>query len=260
MTEIQFDHDGDGTVDGSTIAVSDMFNYDPLANDQSLANWEGEFTLRARVAELAGYGGALSTGDWQALSILLDRVAPSTSGLSGVFVDEGAADELVSLDAAFADGATADAQLAYQILSNSNANLFDATTIANGSLTLDFKRFANGTASLALRATDLAGNSQDTSLGVTVYDINSPPAIIGFTAVADSTGRWTISGTVVDDGYVGNLVVSVYIDPEFFEGQVNDDGSFSLTFVLPAEHSDVGLAWTSDTGEVYSDVIVFPIV
>jgi hypothetical protein len=260
MAEIQFDHNGDGVVDGSSLAVSGMYNYDPLSHDQALANWEGQFNLRARVAELSGYGGAVSTGDWQQLSMLLDRVAPTTGGLAAVIVDEGSVDQLVSLDASFADGATADAQLAYQVASNSNANLFDATTIANGSLTLDFKRFANGAATLVMRATDLAGNTQDTNLSVTVYDVNSPPVIVGFTAVVDTAGTWRISGTVVDDGNVSNLVVCVYVDPEFYDCQVADDGSFSLYFPLPAGHSDIGYAWTADTGEVYSDFITFSVV
>jgi hypothetical protein len=111
-----------------------------------------------------------------------------------------------------------------------------------------------------MRATDLAGNTQDTNLSVTVYDVNSPPVILGFTAVADESGTWHISGTVADDGNVGNLVVCVYVDPEYFDCQVDEDGSFSLYFPLPSDHADIGFAWTADTGEIYSDFITFSVV
>ena len=74
---VEFDHDGDGQAEG-TVAVDtsgDGFNYNPIAHDQALENWEGELTLSYRpVAELPG--GSVA-GSWEDFKFTLDRVAPA---------------------------------------------------------------------------------------------------------------------------------------------------------------------------------------
>ena len=67
----------------------------------------------------------------------------------------------------------------YEVISNSNADLFAAATIDQvlANLTLDFADDAFGQADLVIRATDTNGLFVDTELSVNVNSVNDAPVI-----------------------------------------------------------------------------------
>jgi predicted secreted Zn-dependent protease len=112
--------------------------------------------------------------------------APTTVGIGNVTVSEDAADTVVDLFAAFADLEDADPALTYTITGNTNAALFNSTTIDGvaGELTLDYATDANGAADITVRATDTGGLFVETTFTVTVNPINDWPTTVGIANVA----------------------------------------------------------------------------
>lgn len=76
---VEFDHDNDGTVEGSEMVGSsgDSFTYDPVTVDAALESWEGTLDLRYRTVEHQPGGDVV--GSWTSYSYTLDRVAPTVT-------------------------------------------------------------------------------------------------------------------------------------------------------------------------------------
>jgi hypothetical protein len=255
----EFDHNGDGSVDGTSTNFSSngTFSYDAVAHDSALQSWENTVNIKCRLTEYDGYGGIVERTDWQNFNFTLDRVAPTTSGLTNVNVNEGAADTTINLNSVFADGVTSDSSLVYSIISNSNPGLFDSVSINSGSgvLTLDYKPTGYGIADIGIRATDQAGNYRDTNLHVTVNHVNLPPVVTSFTVTAGGSGLYDFSGTITDDGDVDGLVVFIYIsDYDVLEASVDANGYFGVAGDIPLEYRDYAVAWTYDYEDVASEM------
>ncbi len=122
---------------------------------------------------------------------------PTTTGIAGVMVDEDAPDTVIDLFAAFDDAEDPDTALTYSITSNTNAALFNATTIDGvaGTLTLDYAANQNGTADITVRATDTSGDFVECTFTMTVNPINDPPTTSG---IADVTVDEDAADTVID--------------------------------------------------------------
>ncbi len=95
---------------------------------------------------------------------------PVANGIDDVNVAPDAADVQINLNAAFDSVITPDEQLVFSIEANTSPGLFNTTTIANGTLTLDFDASALGRAELTVRATDpaLAAAFAETTFAVTI--------------------------------------------------------------------------------------------
>jgi hypothetical protein len=256
--QVQFDHNNDGVANGSSNISGGGFTYDPIANDSALASWEGSLTIRYRTRELDAYGSQVSVGDWQNFNMTLDRVAPTTSGLSSITVPEHTPNNSqANLHNAFADGVTADSSLAYQVVSNSNAGLFDSVSISSGTLTLDYKQNGYGSANIVVRATDQAGNTRDTTQQVTVYHVNLAPVIHDFQCALVSGNQYLFTGWVEDDGDMCGLIVAIYLpeSDQYVEAAIQGDGSFSRGLTITDPNVLYALAWTYDGEEEPSEEV-----
>ncbi len=156
-----------------------------------------------------------------------ENVAPTTTGIDDIDVDEGAADSIVSLFDAFDDAEDADAALTYTIENNTNASLFTATTIdaLAGTLTLDYATSGSGTANLTVRATDTGGLFVDTTFRVTI------------TALPPPNTRPTTSGIgdIVVEEDAADSVISLFAA---FDDAQDDDAD--LTYTIP-NNTNAGL-------------------
>lgn len=161
--------------------------------------------------------------------------APTTRGLAAVQVDEDAADVVLSLFDAFDDAEDIDADLTYEIVSNTNSALFESIAVDQvmGELSLDFADDAFGEADLIVRATDSSGLFVETPLHVDVAAVNDAPVISDYFGTAGPANIWTFTGVVtdVDDDPTGWIV-------DFFgvlDGKtatVQADGTFELVVQL----------------------------
>ena len=102
---------------------------------------------------------------------------PTTSGIEEVNVAENAVSTEIDLFAAFDDVDSADADLSYTIVLNTNPALFAATPINGtlGTLTLDYAADIVGSADIVVRATDPGGLFVETTFTVTVSEVNDAP-------------------------------------------------------------------------------------
>ena len=177
-------------------------------------------------------GGTLPSGN----PIGMTNDAPTTSGITGVSVATNAVDHVVSLPDFFADAETASDDLAYSIVNNTNASLFDALNInSSGDLNLDFAANTAGNATLTIRATDAAGLIVDTTLAV---HVDNPPTTSGIPAVsvATNTANHVVS---LPDSFAdvetasNNLVYSVINNTNaslFNSLNIDSSGNLNLAF------------------------------
>ncbi len=203
------------------------------------------YAIRAQI------GCTLPTGD----PIGMTNDAPTTSGIPDVSVATNTTDYVLSLPDFFADAETASADLAYSIINNTNASLFDALDIdSSGDLNLDFAASTTGDATLTIRATDEAGLIVDTT--VTVH-ISDAPIIGNFYCINEISNFWTLTGTVTDndddvEGYVvtfGGVLAGYYLTTT-----VGADGVFSLTVELVGLQQGTATAQTCDPHGVLSNL------
>lgn len=256
LAQVQFDHNNDGTAEGTANVSGSSFSYNPLANDSALASWEGAFTIKYRTRELDGYGSVVSVGDWQSFNMTLDRVSPTNSGLSGEVVYENAEDSEINLNNAMADGVTPDSLLTYQVISNSRPQLFDSVSVnSSGELILDYAEDEYGSANIGIRVTDQAGNYRDVNQGVTVNPVFTPPTIHDFTVTDLGGGFYNFSGWVEDEESMDGNLVWIYVDPDiYFSAIIEEDGSFSVSQELE-DPGSFAAAWTFDDDEEMSDTV-----
>ncbi len=143
-------------------------------------------TSSGYVIDWSGYGMADTHGDGvYAQRFERVNVAPTTSGIGNITVNEDASPTVINLWAAFADEHDADAQLTYSIVSNSNPSLFSSTPISapNGTLTLNYTSNASGQADITVRATDTGGLIVETAFHITVVAVNDTPTSSGIANV-----------------------------------------------------------------------------
>ena len=134
------------------------------------------------------------------------NTSPTTNGIGNVTVAEEAANSLVDLFAAFADLETADAQLAYTLVQNTNPGLFSSTNITAGQLTLDYAPNANGSAVLTVRTADPGGLSVETSFTVTVTPGNDDPTANGdVTSVVEDTAAGVVLNVLANDTFAPDV-------------------------------------------------------
>ncbi|MHC4175868.1 MAG: hypothetical protein ACYSWU_00065 [Planctomycetota bacterium] len=273
------DADGDLTYEivdvDETWVVNDSDPYGSLLDDAYIDDYGGS-AYGGLVLDFAdnAYGEAHITvratdtdGDWveTTFAVYVSSVndAPTTSGISDVFVDEDAANEVISLYDAFDDIEDPDEYLTYQVVGNSNSELFDSVDVDGyGGLVLDFAADAYGEGEITVRATDTDGAWVETTFLVDVAAVNDAPVISGFFASEGPVPFWTFSGTVtdVDDDVEGMIVVFGGVLAEFnVTATVQADGTFSLTDQFPGIQSGTATAQTEDPQELASNLALYQV-
>lgn len=150
--------------------------------------------------------------------------APTCSGFGPVVMQEDGLNYVLDLSGPFSDMDQSDDTLTYAVVSNSNPNLFDSTSVAGRFLTLDPRANAHGSANIVLSATDAQGAAVQSTMTVQVYAVDDPPIVTSFAYSLGETSM-TLYGTVSDPDtswqnlqvYFNGLAMchSAYVNPDF---------------------------------------------
>ncbi len=179
-----------------------------------------------------------------------------------VVVDEDASDSSINLAVVFddVDIATDGDVLSYSVVSNSNSSLVSSGLVTS-TLSLDYQPDQFGSATIVVRATDLAGEFRDETILVTVAPVNDAPVVTNQSiAITDGTAAMGNVLTGSSDVEGDALTVSLVSGPTGGTLVLNTDGSFvflpnagfsgSTTFTFVASDG----ADTSNTGTVSIDI------
>jgi hypothetical protein len=190
IADIVITDDALGTND-LTLAGADAADFIIVGNELRLRagtslNYEVKDTYDVTVeVDDSSLGGAPDDTAAHSLGITDVNETPTTTGIADVVVDEDAASTVIDLRAIFDDEDEGAISLLHDLLSNTNASLFEAVTIdaAAGTITLDYAKDQFGTADLTLRATDTGALSVQSSFTVTVNPVNDAPVMQANVAV-----------------------------------------------------------------------------
>jgi hypothetical protein len=171
--------------------------------------------------------------------------APSAVSTRSLDVDDAMGDVAVSLYGDFQDGETADQQLTYQIIGNTNPSLFQTASInsSSGLLTLNAAANQSGRSTITVKATDTAGIWTTASYVVDVNYANQLPTL-SFVVLLVEGITFRVIGSVGDDD--ANLEGLYVVFSGAFEARasVREDGSFEFCVIVPE----------TDWGTVYGEV------
>ncbi len=150
----------------------------------------GQATITVRATDAAGLWAET------VVSVKVNPVndEPTTTGITDVKVSEGAPPTTINLFEHFNDKEDDPKQLTYAVMDNSNEDLFESVTVnaQQATLTLTYKPFASGEATLKVRATDkgipgVPNSSRfiETTFKVTVDSVNDAPTVTSFSRTTD---------------------------------------------------------------------------
>lgn len=250
---VQFDHNADGTPDGSVQADAEgRFTYTPAGLAQ------GPHTLRARAREWDGYLEQYVFGPWTTLAITLDSPSNQAPAVSQLFLQS-------DTGASASDGVTANSLLVGQVSDDGPLAMLTVEFDHNGDGTPDGHAFtdaagrfhylpvglAYGQHTLRARAVEWDSAQQTyltgswTTLAFTFEDQPDTPAAVASLGLARDTGTSagdgitadaTLVGTVRNERFVEGIAVELH-----FGGTLPDQtavvdamGSFSLAPVALA--------------------------
>lgn len=132
---------------------------------------------------------------------MLSGTAPTTSGISDLYVNADAANEVIWLSDVFEDAEDADHALKYEVVGNTNSHLFDSVDIDSyGGLALDFAADASGKADLTIRATDYGGLWAETSFAVNVAPVINHAPVVG-SGIPDVNVREDAADKIIELSY-----------------------------------------------------------
>jgi hypothetical protein len=166
--------------------------------DTAAANGNATITIEAR-----DQGGATVTDSF-VITLVEDLGPQVVQIIPDVNVSEDAPNSTIDLHAIFYDVEDTPDKVSYSIVGNTNPALFTSVTINDGStnpgvngpnLTLDYAANMNGTSYITVRATDTAGNSNDTGFYVNVAPVNDAPTA---TPIANVTVNQNAPNTVIN--------------------------------------------------------------
>ncbi len=250
--------DNNGVI-GTANLANGAFTYNPLANDSALQNWQGALTLQCRVVQYNSYGGIISSGAWSNFNLTLDRVAPSSSGIADIEVNENVSPTNIDLSTDFSDGGTPSANLNYQVVGNTNPTLFSSVGISGSTLTLAYAPNQSGSSGITVKVTDLAGNCTSVTFDVDVDGVDQAPVITTFQVVYQGNNIWMLSGTVTDDSDPTGDVVTfggVLADSDY-QATVQSDGTFSVNEQIDDLQIGVATAQTADPQGLESNTAMY---
>jgi hypothetical protein len=146
--------------------------------------------------------------------------------------------------------------LVYSIASNSAPSLFDSVSInsTSGELVVNAADGASGVAEITINATDSGGITTSSTATFNVNHVNQPPIILYPLAEYQGAHTWLISGTVVDDEDVTDLIVDFY---GVFETRaaVYPDGRFEFAIILEDDPYGWEFAVTHDRQGLESNTV-----
>ncbi|MFO0881559.1 MAG: hypothetical protein U0840_30025, partial [Gemmataceae bacterium] len=210
-------------------------------------------------------------------------VPPVTTGIANVSLIEDAAPVLIDLNEVFTDSRHIPRPLVFSVSGNSNAGLFDGVVVIDGRwLRLNPRADGNGTADLAVRATDVAGVSTESTFRVSIDAVNDAPVrsagtladltltedagtvSMGFAALAytpgggpdESSQQVTVVFTALPPSSLGNLLLedeasvvtagTAYTLDDlrgmWFRTTTDANGSALITFQVRDDGTPVGVA------------------
>jgi len=182
--------------------------------------------------------------------------APTTKGFGLTTISNAAIDVAISLRSGFADNESGANGLTYSISSNSAPSLFDSATInqSTGELVVNAASGVSGRATFTVSATDSGGVTTSSNVSVDVNYVNQPPIIQYPLAEYQGAHTWLISGTVVDDEDVTDLIVEFY---GVFETRaaVYPDGRFEFAVILEDDPYGWEFAVTHDRHGLESNTV-----
>ena len=181
----------------------------------------GTLDLTVQVTDAADQ---LDTATVTINTITFETVAPVVE----VNADEDADDTDIDLTTVFTDPLDA-GPITFSVQNNTNDTLV-ATSIADGTLTLDFLDDQNGTADVTIRAELPSGVFAEDTFTVNVAPVNDAPAVTDQSLDALSTGG---AGTLVATATATDI----------------DDGDV-LTFAITEGNDDGAVAIDPDTGDI----------
>ena len=200
----------DATITGNTLTL----DYQP--------NQNGTSTIVIRATDLAGE----FVEDTVNLTVNPANDTPTVdSPIGSVTVDEDSADTTIDLSAVFddVDIATNSDSLTFSVISNGSPALVDASIIGN-TLTLDYQPNQNGTSSIVIRATDLAGQFVEDTVALTVNPVADAPTVaspVGTVMVDEDSADTVIDLSAVFD----DVDIATNSDSLSFTLISNDDQS-----------------------------------
>jgi hypothetical protein len=271
------------TTSGNGTAGGDFqFNFNVLPTDVnssgsvSLLDYLSILQLDGKTTSSSGYiasrdvngSGTINSSDWnEAYARLLHALpsgspagtnndAPTTSGVNRVAISNAAVDVAISLAANFGDLESGGNGLTYTIRSNSNASLFDTSTInpTTKQLVLNAASGVSGRATIVLRATDPNGLFVDSPVTVDVNRENLAPEIWNFDISHVGGSLYVVSGDVFDpDDDVSDFIVKFW-NVFDIRSAVNQNGHFEFAVNLGDPEWDWEFAVTSDPHTLQSQV------
>ena len=182
---------GKGTGDSSGVFVREFDSNGTALGTESRVNATTESGQKypSIVAAGSGYVVAWSgngTGDSDGAFLRRLGSSPTTSGIADVTVEEDSSDTAIDLFTAFDDAESSDGHLVYEVIGNTNPELFSAVGINNGRLELSYAPDAFGAANLTVRATDPGGLAVETTFAVNVTSVNDKPVISELSVMPDA--------------------------------------------------------------------------
>ncbi|QUY44821.1 carbohydrate-binding domain-containing protein [Acaryochloris marina] len=111
--------------------------------------------------------------------------SPIAEEIPDIVVLEDASDSNIDLFNVFDDAQDSDSDLAFVVLDNSNPNLV-STSLAGGTLTLDYSAVGTGEANITIRATDTDSNPTETTFTTTVVTPQANDGVIRINAGGDA--------------------------------------------------------------------------
>ena len=245
--------DGDGVTNDSSLLVSGqagagdqvtvVIDGSPVgtATADASGNWtfdytstalnDGDYVLTAQVTDEAGNLSAS-----ESFTLAIDTVAPSTPVVSGITNDTGSdsADGVTSDNTLVIRG-TADPDAVIDVLIN-GVSAGTTTVASDGSWALDYSAvtLADGTYSVIVTASDLAGNTSADSEPLNVTVDTTTPASASLLGISADTGvagdNVTSDNTLLITGTAEpESTVEVYVDGAL-TGSVSTDASGNWTY------------------------------
>ena len=189
-----------------------------------------------------------------------------------IVVNEDAVDTLIDLSGVFddVDILTNGDVLSYSLVSNTDPTLV-ATNLVGSNFTLDFQDNQFGTATIVVRATDLAGKSVTETINITVNPVNDDPVInnqsfdvdentvngtsLGFITAAPGPGDATGGDSITDFTVTGGTGAGVFmVDSMTGEITVMDASALNFesaaAFTLEIQVTDNGTPGLTDTATI----------
>jgi hypothetical protein len=220
------------------------------ANYSAFADVDGSGVIESQDADevWSALGATYSSGS----PIGVSNDAPSAVSARSIDVDSAMGDVSIWLYHDFQDAETADQQLTYQIIENTNPLLFQTASInpSTGVLTLNAADNQSGRGTVTVKATDQVGLWTTVTYVVDVNYTNQLPTL-SFVVLPVEGTTFRVVGSVTDDDV--NLE-GLYVE---FSGafdaraSVRADGSFEFCVVVP--ESDWGTVYGAVT-DLQSDI------